>query len=77
MQTPPAWPAWPQHSTPPAWTPSAEPMPQQQMPTQQMAAPRHQPQPEPTPVDEIRESLREFRNAVRDLADIRARGRDY
>jgi succinoglycan biosynthesis transport protein ExoP len=72
MQTPPAWPAWPQHSAPPAWSPAPEPMPQPQM-----AAPRRETQPEPTPVDEIRESLREFRNAVRDLADIRSRGRDY
>jgi uncharacterized protein involved in exopolysaccharide biosynthesis len=77
MQTPPAWPAWPQHSAPPAWSPAPEPMPQPQTPMQQVAAPRRDQQPEPTPVDEIRESLREFRNAVRDLADIRARGRDY
>jgi succinoglycan biosynthesis transport protein ExoP len=77
MQTPPAWPAWPQHSAPPAWSPAPEPMPQPQMPMQQVAATRRDQQPEPTPVDEIRESLREFRNAVRDLADIRARGRDY
>ena len=82
MQTPQAWPAWPQHSAPPVWSPAPEPMPQPQMPqpqmpVQQMAAPRREPQPETTPVDEIRESLREFRNAVRDLADIRARGRDY
>jgi succinoglycan biosynthesis transport protein ExoP len=76
MQAPQAWPAWPQYSAPPSWPPTPEPMPAPQMTTQQMA-PRREMQPEPTPVDEIRESLREFRNAVRDLADIRSRGRDY
>lgn len=76
MQAPQAWPAWPQHSAPPSWSPAPEPMSAPQMATQQMA-PRREMQPEPTPVDEIRESLREFRNAVRDLADIRSRGRDY
>lgn len=59
--------AWPQHA---AWPPAAQPRAPE--PPQAYS----QAYPEPSPVDEIRESLREFREAVRDLTERRARSRD-
>ncbi|MHA6686181.1 GumC family protein [Mesorhizobium sp. A556] len=86
MAYPPQPQAWqvPSYAPPPAY-PYAPPMPQHQ------AAPYPQPQPfnqprapemqsfaeEPTPIEEIRASLREFRDAVRDLADSRSRRRYF
>jgi uncharacterized protein involved in exopolysaccharide biosynthesis len=84
---PPHIQAWqmPPHAPPPVY-PYAPPMPPQQAaPYTQPFSKPHAPemqamQPyaeEPTPIEEIRASLREFRDAVRDLADSRARRRYF
>ncbi len=61
-----AQPAYPQ----PAYAPPAPP---QAYPVQVWPQPAPQPPAAPSAVDEIRESLREFRDAVRDLTQFRAR----
>jgi hypothetical protein len=78
--------AWqmPQHAPPPVY-PHAPPMPQQayaqpqqfsqQRPPEMQAMPA--PAEETMPIEEIRASLREFRDAVRDLVDSRSRRRYF
>jgi succinoglycan biosynthesis transport protein ExoP len=71
MQAPQAWPAQPQYAPPTGWSPPQEAAP----PPQPQSFQHQQAQAETSEIDEIRESLREFRDAVRDLAVNRARGR--
>ncbi|MFI0844963.1 Wzz/FepE/Etk N-terminal domain-containing protein [Mesorhizobium sp. IMUNJ 23232] len=83
---------WQPQPFPPAPQPYVQPMPaypqgyapQQQMPPQQPVNPQPQRpiaqslQPtEETPIEEIRASLREFRDAIRDLAESRSRRRYF
>jgi hypothetical protein len=74
MQAPQPWPGQPQFTHQPAWPPAAESAFRQNPPPQQQASPRA-PRQEQSALDEIRDNLREFREALRDLADSRARGR--
>lgn len=76
------WPAYPPAGfapppyAQPAYPPQpayAPPQPPQAYPVQAWPQPAQQPPVAPSAVDEIRESLREFRDAVRDLTQFRAR----
>lgn len=69
MQAPQPWPARPQFAPPPGWPSAQEAAPQPQSFQQQQA------QADASSIDEIRESLRDFREAVRELAVNRLRGR--
>ena len=71
MQAPQAWPAQPQYAPPTGWSPPQEMAP----PPQPQSFQHQQARAETSAIDEIRESLREFRDAVRDLAVNRVRGR--
>ncbi len=69
MQAPQPWPAQPQFAPPAGWQPPQEMTQPPQPQTFQQA------QADASSIDDIRESLREFRTAVRELATNRARGR--
>ncbi|MCO5160402.1 MAG: Wzz/FepE/Etk N-terminal domain-containing protein [Mesorhizobium sp.] len=71
MQAPQPWPAQPQYAPPTGWSPPQESAP----PPQPQSFQHQQARAENNAIDEIRESLREFRDAVRDLAVNRARSR--
>jgi succinoglycan biosynthesis transport protein ExoP len=78
--TPHGWQPQPLHpygyAQPPAQHPAYSPAPPQ--PLVQPQAYFSPPQPEPremSPIEEVRESLREFRDAIRDIAADRARRR--
>ena len=71
MQAPQPWPAEPQFAPPAGWQPPQE----MTQPPQPQSFQQAQARADADPIDEIRESLREFRDAVRDLAVNRARGR--
>lgn len=71
MQAPQAWPAQPQYAPPTGWSPPQEMAP----PPQPQSFQHQQARAETSAIDGIRESLREFRDAVRDLAVNRVRGR--
>jgi uncharacterized protein involved in exopolysaccharide biosynthesis len=71
MQPPQPWPLQPQYAPPQGWSQGAEAPPAAAV----QSAPRGRERAEASAIEEIRDSLREFREAVRDLADSRSRGR--